>query len=83
MDSDFFADISGGSLCYLLSCEVSGQTIKAVFAYWAAKQRGEMHLQNERGERIIIAVPAFVWELKSDEFLYKAEYPILGKQDAD
>lgn len=83
MDSDYFADVFGGSLCYLLDCEVSGQTIKATFAYWASKQRGEMRLKNERGDLVIIAVPEFVWDLKGDDFLYKAEYPIIGKQDAN
>jgi hypothetical protein len=84
MLSDYFADIAGdGSRCFLMDCELTGQSIRAVFAYWAAKQRGEVMLGNERGDRIIINIPEFVWDLKNDEFLYKAEYPILGKQDAE
>ena len=77
MHCNYFADGSGGSLVYFLDCEIIGTTVKAAFAYWAAYQRGTVELTNEFGQSIVITIPAFVWELKNDEFLYKAEYPIL------
>jgi hypothetical protein len=83
---DYLADIRGGNLCFFLDCEITGRSIKAEFVYWSPKQRGEIGLINVNGDRVVIDVPEFVWDLDREEFLYKAEYPIkeyYGNQDQD
>jgi hypothetical protein len=73
---DYLADHRGGNLCFFMDCEIVGRNIKAEFAYWHPKQRGLIGLINQQGDRVVIEVPEFVWDLDHEEFLYKAEYPI-------
>jgi hypothetical protein len=75
--ADYFADDRGGGRCFFVDCEIRKKVIKVEFAYWFPRIRGSLLLSNDRGDRLLMEVPKFVWEMESRDFLYQAEYPIL------
>jgi hypothetical protein len=72
----YLADATGSN-CFLLDCRIDKKIIYAVFAFWVPKLQGQLLLSNKWGDRVILEVPKFVWELESHDCLYKAEYPII------
>lgn len=71
-----------GQLCTMLICVVDKNCdddpiVKMRYVDWAPGLSGEVVMVGQDGEQITVAVPEFVTEAKTPQFLYEAEYSIL------